>query len=76
MLDLILQAAKNSAVKAFLCECEFAALGVSSQGLTGSSCSSSSEDRVKAFLSTVDLFEGGGGWASSLNRPSAIWHVF
>lgn len=56
MLDLILQAVKNSAVKAFLCECEFAALGVSSQGLTGSSCSSSSEDREKAFLSTVDLF--------------------
>lgn len=61
MLDLILQAVKNSAVKAFLCECEFAALGVSSQGLTGSSCSSSSEDREKAFLSTVDLFKGGGG---------------
>lgn len=60
MLDLILQAVKNSAVKAFLCECEFAALGVSSQGLTGSSCSSSSEDREKAFLSTVDLFLGGG----------------
>lgn len=60
VLDLILQAVKNSAVKAFLCECEFAALGVSSQGLTGSSCSSSFEDREKAFLSTVDLFEGVG----------------
>lgn len=59
MLDLILQAVKNSAVKAFLCECKFAALGVSSQGLTGSSCSSSSEDREKAFLSTVDLLKRG-----------------
>lgn len=35
-------------------------LGVSSQGLTGSSCLSSFEDREKAFLSTVDRSREGG----------------
>lgn len=52
-------------------------LGVSSQGLTGSSCLSSFEDREKAFLSTVDRSrEGEKARASALIRPSAIWHVF
>lgn len=52
-------------------------LGVSSQGLTGSSCLSSLEDREKAFLSTADR-SGGGRKAKApvLNRPFAIWHLF
>lgn len=43
-------------------------LGVSSQGLTGSSCLSSLEDREKAFLSTVDR-SGGGRQAKAPESP-------